>query len=187
VPLPTNEGLSSYRIAIYSADGGQPYRNAIHHNQQARGRVKVRRVTERLLFLEGSALSRQFTCAMKVLRYPQLLAATTARWRINARGITAVPGKPRRNAMIFPSPAGNRAVSVRFPTGDIQTPQSDRAARFAVMFNEVGRASGSGADSPNALGAAAARWSFLRAGSRCKFFPKAVSTDSRIWRTEKEK
>ncbi|HLZ52563.1 MAG TPA: hypothetical protein VKP61_17570 [Candidatus Acidoferrum sp.] len=85
------------------------------------------------------------------------------------------------------SPARNRVASVSFPTDDLQTPQSNRVARFAVTFNEVGRASESASDSRHRFGAAAARRSSLRARSRCKFSPKSVSTDFRIWRTEKEK
>lgn len=161
--------------------------------------------------MEESALSRHLTCAMRVLRHPRLSAATTARRRANARGFAVFPGSRCRDAQDFPFPARNRAAFIRFSAEDMKTQQIDRNRQFIKASNEVVDASEIAADSCHASVAGAARFGSFLVRSGCglprnvRFSdPKTIhvgrgsaflviparmdfDSDSRFWRTEKEK
>lgn len=161
--------------------------------------------------MEGSARSRHSSCAMKVLQHPRLSAATTARRRANARGIAVFSGSRRRIAQLFPFPVRDRTAFIRFSAEDVKTPNSDRNRQFIKASNEVVHASEIAADSCHAFVADAARFgSFLawngrglpqkvrlsdsrtiHAGRGFAFLviPSRMDfdSDSRFWRTEKEK
>lgn len=152
-----------------------------------------------------------FTCAMKVLRHPRFPAATTARRRANARGIAVFSGSRRRNAQLFPFPVRDRTAFIRFSAGDIKTPQSDHNGQFIKASNEGVHASEIAADSRHAFVAGAARFGSFVVRNGCGLPQKVRSrdsetihvgrgsaflvipakmdfdSDSRFWRTEKEK
>ena len=163
--------------------------------------------------MDGSACSRLFSCAMKVLQHPRLSAATTARRRANARDreIAVFPGSRRRNAQLFPFPARGRTAFIRFSAEDVKTSQSDRNRQFIKASNEVVHAGEIAADSCHASVAGAARFGSFLVRSGCGL-PRNVrfsdsqtiyagrgsaflvipakmdfDSDSRFWRTEKEK
>lgn len=161
--------------------------------------------------MEGSPLSRHLTCAMKVLRHPRLPAATTPRRRANAREIAVFPDSRCRNAQLFPFPARGRTAFIRFSAEGVKTPNRDRNRQFIKASNEVVDASEIAADSCHASVAGAARFGSFLVRSRCGL-PRNVrfsdsktihvgrgsaflviparmdfNSDSRFWRTEKEK
>src|SRR5690242_12527161 len=108
--------------------------------------------------MEESALSRDFICAMKVLRHPRLPAATTARRRANARGVAVSPASRSKNAGVFPFSARNRTAFIRFSKEDMKTPQSDRNGQFIKASNEIVHASEIADDSRHAIVAGAERF-----------------------------
>lgn len=161
--------------------------------------------------MEGSSLSRHLTCAMRVLRHPRLPAATTARRRAHGTGIAVFPGSQRRNSELFPFPARNRVAFIRFSAEDMKTQQIDRNRQFIKASNEVVHASEIAADFCHASVAGAARSGSFLVPSGCELPQKIRSrdskrvhvgrgsaflviparmdfdSDSRFWRTEKEK
>jgi hypothetical protein len=96
---------------------------------------------------------------------------------MTAWGIVEGPRARRRNNLIFPALADNRAAFVCFPTGNMKTPQNDRVARFAMGFNKVVNASKSAADPARAFGAAAACFASFQALSGWKLPPEGESGD----------
>lgn len=161
--------------------------------------------------MEGSARSRHLSCAMKVLQHPRLSAATTARRRANAREIAVFPDSRCRNAQLFPFPARGRTAFIRFSAEDMKTPQSDRNRQFIKAWNEVVHTDEIASDSRHAFVAGAARFGLFLArngrglprnvrfsdsqtihvgrGSAFLVIPAKMDfdSDSRFWRTEKEK